>query len=1200
MIDHAYKVELYHVTGESINPPHEPEVIYDSITGLGAAFESAESERGAGECPSIDFESLVTADTEAFLKPITDPRNVHVIVTEYDNFKPTTTVARFAGKLVDLPRRSKDADNDVYIFHAVGFLGTYNEVELTDPASLGGPFRDEYFVDLVENVLTAAGHGRGLSIQPKALTSATEFTSRLFYPGRHRFGGGYNTTDRITALTSDGTYLYLGVGRWLCRYDPATRERVKLAQLQYTGTRFNLLPEQFRIESIEYDAGTIYGWAESKYPSLFEDVAHAKFRFTWAAGPTIQLTDANQIYNYGRGYFIKSTAREAKNYGGPATPPTEFAEWFYHDIGEAQPVSDKNLGIPLPVNRGESVLSNIALPGIRILQVTPVGRRFYLGDRVYLKCGTHRQDMGVVKRIIQKPGDRWKIEVEKQTRYLYTVAPVTNVYWYTKAQLKSRDNIVMPGLRDVKIHYDQANAEGSATPVSVRVEKRRNDKGKDCFYWPETLGTVSEDTTVAAFTPYLALGECNTAQQYETAPNNYRSEAVPAFNLHIEDVARFANLPVAGYWVENGKRESTQDQIGPNRLMFGGNAVFITNETGDLETYGNIFLAQEGNNTYCAFNRWKQGKYEKFYQTVWGELDGAEFTKIGTDRQGYNYRERPPRELTGFAHYDNRYWFGVKRIEPRWINTAIQFIWAAPPQNEDKPADYDGGLVVVCMVTFDKTEYLKPGTLFRVGTFGNPGDKEYIIAEAVAVPPKEIVNTNHSYDIYDWEARTYITAFELETYSHPVTYSERAKTEMIGSINGGFLTVSNGWIKRGEICYAQANELKDAHTATAPFRDNFEGDSYDYREAEWHGEDVQPEMYSRMAEADLQNENVVDPVLMPIVVTLKDGKEKLKVVDKTDLVRGEMRIPPLGEVYLDRSGTYDAGEATLYFNPAYAGMLFDVEYHYYPERFYIEPFIHNGSLHFNEVAEAELTWRLDPLRMAETATAAIYRYDAPAGDWERVTAWPSPVGTVVAHGDDVYALAYTRGALMRYGKESPGYITVDVGGPENTVDAFNVLTEISKTVDMFLGEESGVIKLRHRGAGDSVGFQLDCEDFIAAELTETPKYQAVLITYADGKAYYGPADVADELILKKSMKYVTDYGLALLLAKRYFDYYHSGAMVYALTVTRDRLALPILGEVAEVGDVTGRVLSYQALGPTLSLRLEKAGERLNIGAPAWG
>ena len=74
-------------------------------------------------------------------------------------------------------------------------------------------------------------------------------------------------------------------------------------------------------------------------------------------------------------------------------------------------------------------------------------------------------------------------------------------HWYTPEQLKYYNNVRMPGYREVKIHYDQPEGEGSATPVNVRVERRTKYNGKRNFYFPEILGEVSEDTTLDVFTP---------------------------------------------------------------------------------------------------------------------------------------------------------------------------------------------------------------------------------------------------------------------------------------------------------------------------------------------------------------------------------------------------------------------------------------------------------------------------------------------------------------------------------------------------------------------------------------------------------------------------------------------------------------------------------------------------------------------------
>ena len=134
----------------------------------------------------------------------------------------------------------------------------------------------------------------------------------------------------------------------------------------------------------------------------------------------------------------------------------------------------------------------------------------------------------------------------------------------------------------------------------------RSPKERDEFYWPQTLGSVSEDQALPVFSEYIALGECNTPQQYISgATNYYRTEVPPKFNLHMEDVCRFSTLPVQGYWVENGARDDETRQVGPNKLMHNGTLVRFAGDNSPVQTYGNIFLCEDNGVAYCAFNRWK-------------------------------------------------------------------------------------------------------------------------------------------------------------------------------------------------------------------------------------------------------------------------------------------------------------------------------------------------------------------------------------------------------------------------------------------------------------------------------------------------------------------------------------------------------------------------------------------------------------------
>lgn len=1193
MTDYAYTIGLTKI-GKVLVEPFEPDVLYESIKGLGAALE--DDERGEAVCPRLDFSAWATTETSSFIDSIDTPEGISVVVHEYDAQFPAKKHRRFAGVLVELPRRGKSADEDVFIFSATGFLTTYDEVDVTDPLS-GDAYRDVYFTDLIDNLIAAAGHGE-LSVTPGPAIEADEpFTSTLFYPGKHRFGGAYNVTDRIKAICNDGTYIYIGAGHWLCRYNPATREAINLAALNYTGSLFDLANTDWRIVSIAYDAGNIEGWAESISADLKQDTAHVKISFTYAGGNTINLVDANLIYCHDRDYYVKSRGVTATNEGGPSG--NDWATWHYKEIGESTPQSDKTLGLTRSATWWGGTLGIALVQRQRILrQVEPYNIK--VGDNVILRSGTMWQDMGDILELEMGGSVEgwWDITVQYLSRYNFPVGTEV-IVTPMEASKKSGLNLEIPGYREIKIEYEQVDGIGSATPVSTRVERRRRIEGRTTFYWPEVLGQADENSAVFVAGPYLALGEGNLPEQWKTAgPNTYyTSEAVPHFWLKMEDAVNFANLPVDGYWVQDGKQEvlvaipftgGSQVQPDRNTLMFNGAPVRIANESNDiLQTRGKIYLAKEGNTVYAAWNRWRFKAGNWFLQVAWGKLEGATIKVAGRDRTWQNYQDRPPREITAFAVFNNKYWFGVKRIEPRWRNTAMQIVWAAPPQAGNKPTDFDGGMVASCMVSFDKTEYIRAGELIRVRAPGKSEaeNKEYLISECEAISPFEITDTLHSYRTYGPEVRTRFIIFALDSFPAG-KYNEQAKEELADH----YVTIMEGWDIRGEICYGEANELKVGHTATEEFGEAFDGDLYDYEQEEWHGETVTPEAYGPHAVTDLSEERVIPG---SVKVTMIDGKKEFVVTDRTSFVRGELPIPPLGEVYIKTREGGDYTETELYFNPAYLGgrqavfsseveitlylegTPFDVQYEYYTNRFYTEPFVKDGALYFNE-----------------TETGAIYRREDNT-TWVRDAAWPLPVIAVDVLGDDVYALAENY-MLMRYGKEWPGYINTEVGGAD-PISVFTALTKIAQAADCFLGEENGKILVRSRAQSELIVRNPDYENYEAVGYIEQKQYRGVLVTYANGKAYQGINDPPEDLIRKLTAPYIHDYGHALELAKRYFDYYDSGAVIYDVETARGTLETPLLAELIAVGEVKGRLLSYMLFGPNISMVIEKTvGKRLEV------
>lgn len=403
----------------------------------------------------------------------------------------------------------------------------------------------------------------------------------------------------------------------------------------------------------------------------------------------------------------------------------------------------------------------------------------------------------------------------------------------------------------------------------------------------------------------------------------------------------------------------------------------------------------------------------------------------------------------------------------------------------------------------------------------------------------------------------------------------------------------NGYDIRGEICYVDGQELKVGHTATAAYGEAFDGDLYNYDQAEWHGETVSPDDYGVTAITELSERRVRPGTVR---VTMIADKKEFIVTDMTNSLSGKLPIPPLGEVYMQTREGPDYDETELHFNPAYLGgrtnifspevvitlylegQSFNVDYEYYTDRFYVEPFVLDGALYFNE-----------------TETGAIYRRDHDTG-WTRVTAWPAPVAKVDVFGDDVYALAESDYALMRYGRTWPGYINAEVGGAD-PISVFTALTKIAQAADCFMGEENGRIMFRPREQSASLCRTETAafENYETLQYLEQKQYRGVLFTYDKGKAYIGQNDPPTDLILTRDAPYVFDYGLAYELARRYYAYFNSGAVVYDVETVRNGLDVPTPAETVDVGPISGRLIAYGLNGAKIGMRIEKTvGGRLRI------
>lgn len=1175
MIDYAYSIGLFKSDGLSVTEPLFVDLLYESLSSYGASIQ--DKERGDAAVPTLEFQAWATPELHKYLKGVTNPATIYVELWEADLCDKLHLKRRFMGRLTTMPERGKDADNDVYTFNAAGLLSFANEVDVIDPVSAGA-YEDTHIIDLIDAVLDGAGiFDRSINI--KDLTASEPFCSRLFRPRKHRISGAYDPDSRAQAITNDGTLIYLGVGNWLCSYDPTTQTLTHLASLRYVGSNpelKRLSDTQWTFHTILYDAGTIYGWASNTYGEQFGSIrdfqAHVKISFTWAAGAYIDLTDAHLIYNYDKGYEVKSKSVQYNNYGGDGY---HWATGVVESIGDAKPPWDKTLGTPWVSNRMGGTIAVDAHYNDSVIRVNPLGQPIYKHDIMQVRnISSQRQNLGEVLEILDRQPNVWTIRVTFPCKYNYPAG--SEVYWWKSEGLPS-SNIFLPGYRDIKITYSLAN-DSDPDGENVVVERRRTKEGRDSYYWPEIRGDVSDRDTIPVSDALIALSEGKEPGLYKTVSGTpdttyYQSGRVPKFNIQL-DGKRFSNQPLLGYYVENEIQAGDRlEAPGLNVLMYNGAPVTIPAERGAiLEAEGNIWLSECNGVVYCAFNRWRRGEGTWFYQLVWGELAAGIFNMVGKDRTYLAFQGIPAREITGFIYHDGKYWFGVERVEPRWVHTYNKIIWAAPPQLGDKPADYDGGVVAVCMVNYDKTDILLQGTTVRVGELGaEPGVKEYLVSESEVLESREINNTNYSSQTYSPEERTYFTLHSVNISN--LTYAQAVRTELLDK----YLTIQMGVIKRGEICYAVAGTLTVSKDGSELWGRKYEGELYQYEKEDWKGEQITAEEEGQFAVLRLSG----IPTGATPTVTLKTGKVEFTIEDKSS--DPALAVPPIKTGYLRRYEGDDYNEAIIYLSSAYLDMEFDVSYSHYPERHYIVPFVRNNTLYFTE-----------------TETNALYKYDA---GWTRVDHWAEEPLALTVLDNDVYVLS-VKGLLMKYGLTWPGYVLGPIGGSEK-LDAFTEVAELARAADCFCGEENGraIVKARDVSA-DSVVLSPGIVGYENLKRIMLTQFDAVIVQYAEGEYYYGPeGDVPNDRIYKLAAPLVESYGHAGILAKKYFDYYNSGTEIYEIGIGRETIDIPILGEQFAIptidGDIIGRLLDYYAKEARMTVLLEKTrGERLEIIEPS--
>ena len=1171
-------------TGKTYTPTQEA----FNIPRIQSALES--DRYSISIIPTLTVEFIRTPDFLTFIRGLTTPRYLEIVIQCYPLFLSTLSYKVWMGRLQNLPEGTDGYIGDSFRMKFIGNPGHWLDADDVKDSNTSTWYKDKHVTDTVIPALMAEAAEKvsgSYVVQAPDLKGDDYFWSAWERPYKKLADSSqdYDATCKCTALCWDSTndLLYAGVhdeagsetDGWILSFNPATRVWAKVTQIKYTGGKKELRrPTEWEIQHLEYSSGVVYGVARTNHANLLEKQAHfhCQFNFTVAATPAVvSLTDANLFTLHDKGQKIHSRPQSFSNLAG--TSPISSGGVDYYMYADAQVIGwgpaahdTKEAGVLhyTPDFAGAMPAGHTVYSGGKDWPVTKSNDKRYhpaVGYHLQIYDDTNNrfQYVGKILTVRDDPSQSYfiiTVQHPAMNDYAEGAGAGVEIYLYfnrdstvenpESESTVPEDNVFIAEPQQVEIEYDSPYGLGSVDPAPIRIDSLQYAAQVEQYYWPRKFGTVEEDEKFTiphvGYASFVSMREPAVYEQDDpvTYYNYYAGDCAP-FTVKLKGYNP-AYLIADNFWVRSDLQDhalwynahrSCNRQAGKCQLIYNGTVCRVSDGR-DLETYGDIFLWKDGSTIYAAWNDHGQdSKGRWFSQCKVARWTGSIFQKIWVSRSGDDWADTEERYITSFAVHNNEIYLGMKYYEPNWVDTQIEVLWGAPPQDTVRPTNYEGGLVALIAFKGDKTDVLEEGDLFRVGGYAVPGYKIYQISEVGTgerelAAGKEFSSTHLVNDVSSYTgALTWCVVYAVDKFK-PGQYNTQIRREFGLDVGGHYLSLMKGRDERHQICRLDGTTLTTLYTATPDAGEPSEGQEVDWNEQEFQGESYTVEYdddYLRSPRVELDNPNVVSG---SITVKLKDSGRELDLTDYTDTYESawykNWPIPLGYQVFAHRQQGSDYQTCYLYFPPSLDGEAIDVQYEYYQNGAAIKwPVVYGGDLYFCETGPRHRWLKLSDSTFENT-------YSPRLGDYDLTVA--------VAGEDRIWAVGVPSYVLLQYYTKWTGHVTRVYG---EDVPIWSILGGLARAGDQYCFQRNDVTYIVNRSTATQ---PQALSKILSVEKIDLDPYKRVILSYENGKVDYGSGK--PELAL--SCPYVYDKGHAEILVKRGYDYYNSVNTLYRIRV----------------------------------------------------
>ncbi len=517
---------------------------------------------------------------------------------------------------------------------------------------------------------------------------------------------------------------------------------------------------------------------------------------------TININEQDKFFSYEKGYKVRSktlyyhshksldedgfSAWTAEAVGTPVLPGLKqagIADYRYRSIGGVE----QGAGIGKRLWAFQMQSGNLPSVGWSVsLRDIYYGLFYELGKAVEIG----RRDGFIT------------VEVERPNPYI--VSAFAQLVFYHPSVLAT-PNLFVPVPMELAIEPRAAGNAPGVTACPVSVQRREAATGRGNCYFSDQVASLDVGDAVTLGPGYYAFVACPEPQSYEVTREDetythYVNEAPAPFEVRFPAKERvFYSINGGYHCAAEPQDDSRYIQPGKTRLLFEGSPVLLPGGE-EIASAFNLVGTDDGNEVVVAWDAVHSDGDGGYFNSVRvARCSGASAQLLYEDRNPDDYMEKPAYRVGGglLAAKDRIY--GIRELcERRWIDTDIQIVWAAPPDAEHLPDDYDGGRAVIVLVAGDQTDLLRQGCLIRLRPEigGEANGKDYVISEAGTRALH--INDNDPNALNDeWRDReevfTHLALLHLD-YSE-LSYEEQVRFEVLGK----YITAAGGLERRSEI-----------------------------------------------------------------------------------------------------------------------------------------------------------------------------------------------------------------------------------------------------------------------------------------------------------------------------------------------------------------------------------------------------------------